>query len=72
VLSTAFRLAPFVMAVDSSRDPLFRNAVRAMSWSSASTAINTLIGLAGFFLLVRLLGPTNYGIVAMFDPAEKA
>jgi len=36
-----------------------------MSWNSVSTTVNLIIGLTGFFVLVRLLGPTNYGLVAM-------
>ena len=47
------------------QNPVFGSAVRAMTWSTLSTVATTLIGLAGFFVLVRLLGPTNYGLVAM-------
>ena len=55
-----------VAAINTSdSNPVFSRALRAMTWSTVSTGANTIIGLAGFFILVRILGPTNYGLVAM-------
>ena len=44
---------------------MFASALRGATWSSAATVVNTVVGLASLFVLVRLLGPVNYGLFAM-------
>lgn len=40
-----------------------------MTWSMLSNGATTLIGLTGFVVLVRILGPTNYGLIGMASAA---